>query len=252
MSITIPAGSIAYPGPIPVYNALGMDAPKEGRKIIPLEFDWAAGAVQEVNITGRTTSPFSQIAMLDVDNSQCGVDVVFYFLDTTDTLIVPAYGSGLFPVFTNQTRFFAAAVGALAADISRVRVLNYRQPPIDNPKLVFTSIGSFTIASILSGNTMLVAAGITGTIGMVNITMSGVAGAGAAVVSMSLETAAFGAPVLVSETVSVASGSTFFYTLFSQPAMGVRFPNGIGLAVAVTGTAFASGEININLTYRTP
>src|SRR6185437_7618311 len=101
-SFVIPKPIQMFPGgaTLPVLPSLTFIHPSEGRRYIPVNIGWAGdGATYQMNVNGLTTQPFSQIVMIDVDNSQCGAEVTFYFPDSSDTLTIPPESSGLFPVF---------------------------------------------------------------------------------------------------------------------------------------------------------
>ena len=226
--------------------------PSEGKSYIPVELDWdGAGSTFQINCQGIGTKPFSQIVMLDVDNTASGADVTFYFPDSTDTLVVPAYEAGLFPVFTGGLLFYAGSPLALASDVTRVRILNYLQNPVGNPPPQFHDVASNVIAGLGTGTTAIIAAGISGTLS-----------------SYSSFGAAFNGATPASAFVKLldhASGLVIDNFYFVHPANGysnnlamradniaIRFASGIDLNIVINGGPYSGGAVSVSLRYRTP
>lgn len=258
MAFTIPQpikmlpGGAAFPN-LPSRSFLD---PNEGRRYIPVEIDWdGAGTTFQVNAQGLTTQPFSQIVMLDVDNSASGSAVTFYFPDSSDTLVVPAGSGGLFPVFTSALNFYVAAPSALASDVTRFRILNYRQEPIANPPPQFTNTAAVTGFSAV-GTTALLAAGISGT-------LSGYSMFGNAINPTAIAVNPNWAGNLVDHTsgvvldrffVSLNTGATaaFNGVLWNVTNCQIRFSGGLDLVVPTQNLGAGNVQGVVSLRYRTP
>ena len=252
MAYNIPGPIVQFGNPPAILQSLAFNVPKEGRLYIPLEFDWslAQGGSLQVNLQGVATQTFSQIVMLDVDNSQCGVPVTFYFADSQTTLIVPAESGGLFPVFTGQTMFYASAPGALASDVTRVRVLNYRQEPVALPPPEFNQTDSaFNVAA---GTTAVVPASVSGTLTSYTVNFGGQMGTGGGgSAAIQLKDHATG-NVIDQTIVDVGTAGYFNGIVLTASDIAVRFGGGIDIVVTNGGTGWASEGINVTVRYRSP
>lgn len=137
MPIVIPP-FVQYQGPLVPLRGLWRTAPPEGEKFVTCEIDWGATTsgsnCVQIQLTSNSVVPLSQIAALNVDNSQCGSDVQFLFPDSGAMLVVAAYCQGLFPVFTNALQFYVTAptvsTGPGSADRTIFQVLNSIPPPV--------------------------------------------------------------------------------------------------------------------------
>ena len=142
MPINVPPAR-NYPRPIAsLPDPWSTTNPPEGPRLIPLEIMWTSdgGVDQSVAFdvtSGGPGSPnsFTRVAALSVDNSKCGATVRFIFLDTQDTVTIPAYApKTIVPVFSNSTKFFVIAEGTvLTEDVTRFQVHNTVPPPIAVP-----------------------------------------------------------------------------------------------------------------------
>lgn len=244
--VQLPGGSV-----LPVLPSYAFREPKEGKRYIPvnLEFD-GSGSTYNVNVQGLTTQTFSQIVMLDVDNSQSGAPVTFYFPDSSDTLVVPAESGGLFPVFTGALQIYVAAPSALASDIVRFRILNYRQEPIANPPPQFSQIATANNLTA-DGTHAVIASTVSGTLTgySINAALNNGSVAAATLVA-TLKDHATG-NVIDEAAIIVPVNSVFNGTIMAASDIAVRFAGGIDLVM--TGSAgFASVVVNASLRYRTP
>jgi hypothetical protein len=188
--------------------------------------------------------------MLDVDNTQSGADATFYFPDTSDTLVVPAYTGGLFPVFTNGLSLYASAPAALAADVTRFRILNYRQAPVANPSPQFHSVA--TASNLTAAGTFaLIPAGKSGTLDGYNATVSLIGGAALGSWAGTLKDHATG--MIIDEgNVFVNPNDSITFALFNVGGTAIRFASGIDLVIAFGGGAFGNASASVALRYRTP
>lgn len=255
MGLTVPAGAVEYPDPIAAQPVIVYEEPGEGKKAAPLEFPWGVAPytalVAHVNMANRQIGDFSQIVMLDVDNSQCGADVQFMFLDTGDTLLVPAYTSITAPVFTRSRDFYVSAPKALAIDTTRVRVLNYLQSPLDNPKSTFQNVSQVGGIALVAGTTALIPNGTAGTLAAISVPFSVQAGAGAMTCTAVIVDHGT-SNQLMNSGFSLASGAAAFGNFMQLSDINWRFAHGVDLTLSFTGTAPSSGFIGPSLFYRTP
>jgi hypothetical protein len=251
MPFAIPQPIRTYNNPAPVLPSRVFQLPAEGRRIVPIELDWnpAQFISLYVNVQGITTQPFSQIVMLDVDNSQCGAAVTFFFNDTQDTLNVGAGEAGVFPVFTQGVSFYASAPVALATDVTRVRILNYRQEPIANPIPIFSDVATSTTAG--AGTTALIAAGISGTLEAYTVYLSEVANAAGTTLTFQLKDHATG--TIIDQTIVALPGSAVFNGFVLQASgAAIRFSSGIDVVIALGGSPATSEAVTMTARYRTP
>jgi len=254
MTIIIPQPVKTFPGGagLPVLNALTFMEPKEGKRYIPVDITWPAGGLTyDVNVNGLTTQPFSQIVMLDVDNNQCGVDVQFIFPDSGDTLIIPGSSGGLFPVFTNSTKFYVSCIGAVATDVTRFRLLNYRQEPVALPPPQYTTIAvanNITTAAL----TAVIPPSVSGTLVGYSVNVSMQAnGAGFSGWTGILEDTATGA-VIDQAAFIVTTANASFANALNVPILARRFTGGIRFRTTSQYSPWTNVSANVSLRYRTP
>lgn len=252
MAYTIPLPIVNYNLPATVLPSLVFEQPREGRRIVPIELTWAGnGETYQINVQGIATQPFSQIVMLDVDNSTSGADVTFYFPDTQDILVVPAGSGGLFPVFTMQVQVYASAPQALLGDVTRFRVLNYRQEPVALPPPQFSQIAT-ALGIAGPGTTPIVAAGISGTLTSYSVNVGLQAnGAGFSNLTAALVDHGTGA-VIDQASVTVETARAFSGTILFASGIAVRFADGLDIVVANAGLAFVTQVTNAAIRYHTP
>ena len=254
MPITIPQPVKVFPGgaSLPVLKAVTFLEPSEGKRLIPVDIAWPAGSTTyDINVNGLTTQDFSQIVMLDVDNNQCGVDVQFIFPDSGDTLIIPGSSGGLFPVFTNSTKFYVSVAGAVTSDVTRFRLLNYRQEPVALPPPQYTTIAvanNITTAAL----TAVIGPSISGTLVgySVNVSMQANAG-GYSGWTGTLEDTATGA-VIDQAAFIVTTNNASFANALNVPILARRFTGGIRFRTTAQFSAWANVSANVSLRYRTP
>lgn len=249
MSFKIPQPIKDLSAPLAAIASMSYSDPREGKQFIPIEIDWdGLGTTWQINVQGRTTTPFSQIIMLDVDNSQSGADITFLFPDSTDTLVVPAYEAGLFPVFTRGLLFYAASAAALAVDVTRIRVLNYLQNPVGNPPPQFHNAAFSGAIALATGTTALIPAGTSGTLSAINLQVN-ISGAAAFSDVFSIVDHATGKSIAGATTGLGAAGS-ISALLVDLSNIAYRFASGIDLVQAVAGAP--TGNVTVTLMYRTP
>lgn len=130
---------INYPSPLIPIPSTVHPSPLEGRYQIPVEILWTSmgGAGKSVGFDVREMGPadtIQQIASLVIDNSECSVATTIIFPDTGEKLVIPALAKRVgVNVYTNGTAFIVTAAGAIASDVTRMQVLNYRTPSIYIP-----------------------------------------------------------------------------------------------------------------------
>lgn len=239
-----------------------VDDPVEGRKVIPLNVSWnpadgdVIGGTTHINLESRTTlTTFSQIRALYVDNSQCGVDVTFIFLDTQWQITIPAGKADLIPVISGRKDFYVVALNAATTDATFIQAFNYMPPPVDISRPVFQNTASTGLLSLTSTNTFqLIPTGKNGTIQSAQVTFNGgLAGAGIGFVSIQLQDGE-GTPV-VFDLLAVHINNAAYAPpamLFSANGINVRFINGIQCVVTNGGTALVFGDASVCLFWRTP
>lgn len=228
--------------------------PREGDKQIQMEFDWSTqGGPNNCiynNLSSGNVVPISQIAALAVDNSHCGVDVLFLFPDTGFKLNVPAFGGGVFQVFTNATAFYALAQGAGGNDNTVVMVLNSLPPPISIQPTEEQTIASVSGVSLTANaTTTLVAAGVNGAIEAFDIGCAVDTGGAGEIAVLSLVDGST-PPVTLWQTPLSLPASTFQTIRFTLSGIRARFFN--GLSIKVASTSIATGNASVNIYYGTP
>lgn len=252
MPFTIPQPIKPLPGGVNlvVLPSQSFELPKEGRRYIPIEIDWdGAGTTFQVNVQGSATQPFSQMVMFDVDNTSNGSQVTFFFPDSTDTLTVSAGSAGLFPIFTSGLLFYAASPTALASDVTRVRVLNYRQEPDILPPPVFNNVAG-SAAPPPAGTNILIPHNVSGTLTGYNIHFSGVAAAAA--ISTWTGTLRFpGGATIDQGQAMAANGQSVNVVALSATNIAVRFSGGIDLVGVDSGNWQIEG-LTYSVFWRTP
>lgn len=254
MAYVIPQPIVTYTNPLQPLPSRVFLEPREGRFVVPVEIDWdgKAGGTSTVlvNVNGNTTQPVSQIVMLDVDNTANGSPVSFYFADTVDTLTVSGGEAGLFPVFTQQLQFYVSSPAAFATDITRLRVLNYRQEPVANPAPNFTEIATaLNIAA--AGTVAILPATVSGTLVGYSVNFSGAA-SGAAASAWTGRLIDHTSGMVIDGASAFAPQNGFFSGLIlNVEGIAVRFAGGIDFVTTI-GAAWASLAANVSIRYRQP
>jgi hypothetical protein len=249
LPLTIPPFN-QYQSPIVPLRGLWNAAPAEGDKFITAEIDWFVTTTQpavQFAVSANSPVAFSQIVALAVDNSRSGADVVFVFSDSGFELVVPAHNQGVFPVFTNGLMFYVVSANAQAGDVTAFQVLNSMPPPVPiAPSSTQNHAGQAGIGPG-NGSTVIVPAGVNGTLNVISISFDVTVGA----------TAESGAISLID-----GSGKTLWTNLFAVGAnatnnfdpmingLAVRFVNGINCVVSAS--SFTSGFIIVNVYYSQP
>lgn len=251
MPFAIPQPLNKFNRQLAIFPARTWQEPREGRQIIPLELDWPGdGSGFDIDIQQRTTQQFSQIVMLDVDNTASGADATFWFPDTQDTLTVPAYSAGTFPVFTNGLGFYATAPAALASDITRVRVLNFRQEPLANPGPQFHNVDASGAIAVVADTTQILPPTVNGTLIGYDGFASLNGGAAGGTVSFTLQDHTAASRIDLS-LVSLPGNGQFNGFVAQASGFAYRFAGGIDLII---GGALGNitGAICVNLKFRSP
>lgn len=162
------------------WNAL----PTEGPKVIPIAIDWGAGMggasnCVEVDCQIAQYETISQIVALNIDNTRCGSDIIFWFADTQSTITIPAYEFALVPVFTNLIRFTVNAVDTIGAnDATAFEVLNTMPPPVSLPASQLQTLAggtAFNLPANVAGATIL-APTVSGTLIALTVALDGKSG----------------------------------------------------------------------------
>lgn len=240
-----------------------LDEPTEGRRVIPLNISWntadgdAINNATHINLQGRVTqADFSRIRALFVDNSQSGADVTIIFIDTQWQVTIPAGKADLVPVSSGRLDFYVVANMATANDKTFMQAFNYMPPAFDISRPDFQTVASSVAVGITTAsNPNLIAAGINGTIRNLTVQLGGAVGGGggAGSVLVFLQDGQATPQVVQTSLIGLAIGQVAPPALlFSQSSMSVRFVNGLTINVVPSGTAFASGSVIVNASYRVP
>lgn len=245
--------AVNYPSPLISQPSWLTRDPVEGDRYIPVDILWGTmgGAANCVSLQlwGNAPNTISQIVALNVDNSRCGADVIFIFPDTGQTLTIPAYESGLFPVLTGASTLFANSPNSQMEDETSFSILNFLPPPVSIPKSEFQSFEVFSAINVAAaGTTQIIAASESGTISGLNI------------IAAINSTAGYGAIVELID----GAGSVVWGSLVAGPIGGgtmalanlndlqVRFVDGLSLSVVAFTALPTGGALSLNLYYRSP
>jgi hypothetical protein len=243
MPLSIPAFD-QYQSPMFPLRGLWNSAPPEGDKFVNVEIDWLVttkSTAVQFSLSGNSPVSLSQIVALSVDNSRSGADVDFIFPDSGFVLTVPAHNQLVAPVFSNALMFYASAPAAIAGDVTIIQILNSMPPPVPIAPSVQQNHAGIAGITIANGTTVVVPAGVNGTLNTISLTVSGSA-AGVAQLALTDGT---GKSVWVAN-VQTAAGSS---TPIAASGLAVRFVNGLNLVI--TG-ATAAGAIVGNVYYSVP
>lgn len=252
MSIIVPQ-NIQYPGNMVISPARRTLDPVEPRSFVSLELDWSAAIAAgvtafDVNVSQKTTGPFSQIATLDIDNTRNTADISIMFLDSADTLFVPAYGSGTLPVFTNTMEFFVSSKNAISSDVTFIRVLNYAEAPVELQQSTFTTAvfqGSVNLNA--NSSTPILGLGINAIVSSIVLTCNGVTsgstgGCSITITDGSHAIAGCGVTTFTANPITTAQ-------LLTINGAQIRTVNGLNLVIANT-TLITAGACTLSLAYR--
>lgn len=253
MPITVPP-SVNYPSPLNAHVSRINVRPLEGDMYIPCEILWATmgGASKAVsfNLKELSTKPFSQIVALKVDNSECGASVRFTFLDTMETVTIPAYTpDAIVPVFTNALQFYVEVDGSIPSDITRFQVLNHMPPPVVVPtsEEQLTAILSNIPSGVGSVNNVI-PNNLNGTLETVQVQFGVAAAAAASNATITLSDGTGKRIAYASVFVNLAAYVNVICIDLANVA--VRFQGGIIATIA--GAGIANGEFNVSAYYKLP
>jgi hypothetical protein len=174
-SLIIPP-AVNYQAPIVSIPTLYNNAPKEGRRMVPITIPWNSAGPNNcvyINTSQNTPNPISQIVALAVDNTRCGSDVIFSFPDTQQTITVPTGESVVIPVFTGSLSFYVLSPDALSTDVTNFIIHNSLPPAIDINKSRFVNVvSSVIVATNTTLSEQLIPVGVNGTITDINLSVS--------------------------------------------------------------------------------
>lgn len=265
MAIVIPGNAVNYPNAL---LAVGLkqacvpvgQKPENGPQCVPMEIDWGtmggASFIVGANIgNAGATRAFEDICAVKVDNSGCGSDIRIIFTDTQDTITVPA-GMGYFlaAVFTKALQFYVIAGvdgnAVESSDITRVTLLNFVPPPLsvalDALEDTNATGGAFAVDAVTTHQ--LVAAGNTGTVSYLTVTVVGLATA-TGIADFIIQDG--GGKQIGAGAVSAKNGDSLnCVTVLSLQNIGNRFNN--GLQFVQGGAPIAGLQYFVNLGFRTP
>lgn len=252
MSVNLPP-AVNYPSPLTAIPSILLDEPREGKKSIPVEIDWGSmGGTQQCvnfNLQNNATLEFSQICAISVDNSQCGMNVVFVWPDTSETTTIPAYAPKvIIPVFTRQTQFFVVGSGKeLTNDVTTFSILNYCPPPGNVPFTVEQlAISSNNISATGAGTVNLLPSDVNGTVEAITITRhSPISTTGTQTWSIQDGDGT----ILFAGQFNAITGVAWNAVLLSLSAIHLRFSKGLTFSQSGTNVG---GAYCINVIYRKP
>lgn len=254
----------AYTGQVIPYGINGFnDIPKEGFKAIPISIKWgtddfsggvASGGVK-FNFDAKQ-SEFQAIRSVYADMSTTGCPVALLFPDTQFKLRLSPGRIGTYPVFTKVREFYALTNPAQSSPANVTtpyttffQVMNFLAPPVSDVRSMFMFPTCVT-AAIVSGTTVIINdTSITTLAGLVLEIENVLAGAGAAKVDISIQDAN---GVVLAATGFGVTNAQFISSAILFSSMDILVPIGgqLKIVMTVTGTALASGQINIS-TYTT-
>ena len=247
MPLNIPAFD-QYQQPLVPLRGLWNTAPREGDRYVNAEIDWLvttkSNAVQ-FSLSGNSPVTLSQIVALAVDNSRCGADCDFVFPDSGFVLTVPAHNQVVTPVFTNALMFYATSAGAIAGDTTILQILNSMPPPIPIAPSSAQNHAAITGVNPGNGTTVLIPAGINGTLNVLSMTI-GVAAPPTFNLNVNLVDGA-GHILWVNNFGGSAAPQEFEVNLAN---LSVRFVNGLNLVINFSTAT--TGSIVANAYYSTP
>lgn len=255
MSFTIPPNS-PYPGPSYAIPSRETSEPAEDPQYIPLELDWSIAPFSQnsppctsVNIAQISTQPFSQLCMIEVDNTECSVDVQFLFPDTKMTKTVPAGTTARMAAPTSGLQFYIACVqAAIAGDITRVLLMNYYSRPEDIPKTEFTTaLAAGSVSVTANGTTPILASGngILAALVVSQVLVTAGASSGSANVQLQDGTGAVLANLVAGAPPSTQVPPTM---IFAAAPYNVRFQNGLKIVVSGSNN-LTNGVLVVNGAY---
>lgn len=248
MGFTVPP-NVPYQPPLFPIRGLWNRKPPEGDRVVPVEIDWGSQSVSCVKFdAGNSTSPFSQLVAMTVDNTNNGSDIEIIFLDSGFQFVVAAYAQPVaVPIFTNGLSFYVNCPNASANAVTRLFMHNSLPPPVQpaitQQQQFFSQAGGINLASIMAS---LIAAGIDGTLTGFNISV--IYTTTAAVNGDYLHLNDGAGHVLWGGAVSAPNTTSGTYT-FSQSGLRIPFRNGLSIVQAVTAM---TGTVYPNVFYGVP
>jgi hypothetical protein len=248
MPLTIPP-FVAYQAPLFPIAGKWNRKPPEGDKFIPVEIDWGVTvplgqAVQFALNAGPVD--FSQIVAFSVDNGRCGGSASFLFPDTGKQLTLPANAQGVYPVFTNAVTFYVLGENVILGDVTVFEILNSMPPPVSVlPSQLQSHAGVSGVNIALNGSTVVIPAGISGTLQGFSLTIF-VPAAATGFCLLSLIDGS-GAQLWA----SFVNGSPAAQSIpVTQAGLGLRFFNGLNFVVG--SSSLTGGNAVINAYYSVP
>ena len=247
MPIVVPP-FVQYQAPLFPLRGLWNVTPSEGDRFVSAEIDWGqtvpVGQAVQFQLSGNSPLAFTQIAAMQVDNTRNATDVTFLFPDSSYTLVVPAYCQGLFPVFTNALMFYVASVTAVTGDRTVFQVLNSIPPPVAVQESAQQESNSLSgILLNAAGASILIPAGINGTLEGFSVSLAGMSATGSA--QLSIRDGA--TPQKIIWVTSVAGVTSEYITVMP---IRVSFVN--GLFFSVDSTTLTGGLAIANVYYGIP
>lgn len=230
-------------------RGLWHNPPPEGDYFVNVTLDWSSinTAAVQFALAGNSPVSISQIVALSVDNSRCGADIDFMFPDSGFVLSVPAYNSGVYPVFTNALMFYAVASQAPgSAGLTIFQILNSMPPPISiAPSSIQNSTTETGIALHTPGGNTYFTILPAGTSGRITGFQFNWSGSTDTLPNTNLDLVDGTASILWAGTIAGTSGQ-----MTSPAGMNVRFSN--GLQLGILGSDYSSGTLFITLFYTSP
>jgi len=250
LPLTIPPFS-QYQGVLVPLRGLWHKAPVEGDKLITAEIDWGTSGVAKAvqfSLSGNSPVAISQIVAVAVDNARNGADCLFAFPDSGFQLAVPAHNQLISPVFTNALMFYVSSAAAVASDVTVFQVFNSMPPPIPIQPSSQQNTASVTgVALQTNSTTQVVAAGVTGTLNTISMSLDMTAGATAGAVQLNLNDGT--GKVLWVNIYNVPANTTVNYPV-ELTGLSLRFVN--GLQFLVINSTLTSGVGVVNVYYSVP
>jgi hypothetical protein len=249
MPLTIPAFD-QYQQPLIPLRGLWNVAPKEGDLYVNAEIDWLvttkSNAVQ-FSLSGNSPVAISQIVAVAIDNSRSGADVQLVFADSGFALTCPAHNQVIAPVFTQGLMFYASAPAALAGDVTMLQIFNSNPPPIPIAPSEAQNHANVSGVPLTNGSTVIVPAGVNGTLNTLSVTISVAAGAAAQSAAVNLYD---GSGKLIWAGNPAVAANSVVSIPYNLVGLALRFVNGLNLVVS--SSSLTGGYIVVNAYYSTP
>jgi hypothetical protein len=140
--------------------------------------------------------------------------------------------------------FYASAPGAIAGDQTIIQILNSMPPPVPIAPSTLQNHAGISGANLVNGSTVLIPAGISGTLNTIAMTLDGGSVAGICNVIFSDGT---GKQLYVAAPQFPASGAPL---VFNIPGLNLRFINGVNFVVS--SSTLTGGLAIVNAYYTVP